>query len=89
MIKAHESPFDWAHHIKGVKEDKPVIRFKHYKKGDVYTLVGFAVDKETNEQVVVYADGKGGLFTRKPIYFFDKVWTDDGEKPRFQQIFER
>ena len=64
-------------------------RYKHYKKGDLYQVVGTALHSETREPLVVYValrKGADQLLAMPRQMFNDEVEVDGKIVPRFKPI---
>lgn len=61
--------------------------YKHYKTGDLYTIVGVATFEEDLEEVVIYKANEGGkTWVRKSAVFFETVQHEGAEVPRFKEV---
>lgn len=62
--------------------------YKHYKRGDTYTILHLATDSDTEKPSVVYQAqyGEGRVFTRDLIVFLEMVTVDREEIPRFEEV---
>lgn len=61
-------------------------RYRHYKKGHEYEVLGVARHSETEEEYVVYRAcyGNHGLWVRPTAMFLETVIVDGHSCPRFQ-----
>ena len=65
-------------------------RYRHYKTGNEYEVVGVARHSETLEELVVYRalHGDGGLWVRPVAMFTESVSANGQDVPRFQYVGE-
>ena len=63
-------------------------RYRHYKKGDEYEVLGVARHSETEEEFVVYRAlyGEEGLWIRPMAMFLETVMVEGLPCPRFQRL---
>jgi hypothetical protein len=63
-------------------------RYRHYKKGHEYEVLGTARHSETEEEFVVYRAlyGEQGLWIRPTTMFLETVIVDGLPCPRFQRL---
>jgi hypothetical protein len=63
-------------------------RYRHYKKGHEYEVLGVARHSETEEEFVVYRAlyDKRGLWIRPTTMFLETVIVDGLPRPRFQRL---
>ena len=71
-------------------EDCPVKagqNYKHYKQGNMYTIVCIALDSETQEYMVVYQGWLSGKVWVRPLTeFTSHVSNEEVSIPRFEYI---
>lgn len=72
------------------KKIKPGL-YKHFKKGDIYKVIGVAKHSETLEDLVIYQAqynskefGKNAFWVRPLDNFLEEVEIDGKIYPRFQ-----
>ncbi|TKB65612.1 MAG: DUF1653 domain-containing protein [Nitrospira sp.] len=66
-------------------------RYRHYKKGHEYEVLGTARHSETEEEFVVYRAlyGEQGLWIRPTAMFLETVIVDGLPYPRFQRLSDK
>ena len=63
-------------------------KYQHYK-GGIYELLADSVyHSETLEHLAVYQDDKGIIFARPRDMFFENVFVDGENVPRFKELKE-
>lgn len=65
--------------------------YRHNKKGQLYEVLGMALQTETDEPLVVYRplyDNEYELFARPYNMFVEQVEINGEMKPRFERIEE-
>ena len=65
--------------------------YRHNKTGNLYEVLGVALETETNEQLVIYRalyESKYELFARPYDMFVGQVEFDGMVKPRFEKVLE-
>ncbi len=63
--------------------------YRHSKKGQLYEVLGVALQTETNEQLVIYRplyENKFELFARPYVMFAEQVEINGDLKPRFERV---
>lgn len=63
-------------------------RYRHNKTGNLYEVLGVALQTETNEPLVVYRplyESKYELFVRPYAMFLEEVEINGEKKPRFEK----
>lgn len=63
--------------------------YRHSKKGNLYEVLGVALQTETDEPLVVYRplyDSSYELFARPYIMFVEQVELGGELKPRFEKV---
>ncbi len=63
--------------------------YRHSKKGQLYEVIGCALETETNEQLVIYRplyESEFELFARPYAMFMEQVELDGEMKPRFEKV---
>ncbi|HEX4662074.1 MAG TPA: DUF1653 domain-containing protein [Candidatus Saccharimonadales bacterium] len=60
--------------------------YKHYKKGDIYSVNGLGILEASNEVAVIYQAqyGENLVFIRPLSNWLEKVEKDGAAQPRFQ-----
>lgn len=72
--------------------DFPTIQkgtYRHNKKGQLYEVIGVALQTETNEPLVIYRplyDNEYKLFARPYEMFTEVVELNGKMKPRFEKV---
>jgi hypothetical protein len=63
-------------------------RYRHYKQGHEYEVLGMARHSETEEEFVVYRAlyGERGLWVRPMAMFLETVMVEGLPRPRFQRL---
>ena len=63
-------------------------RYRHYKKGNEYEVIGVAKHSETEEIFVVYRAlySERGLWIRPAAMFLETVVVEGLPRPRFQRL---
>lgn len=68
-------------------------KYKHYKKGNLYQVLGFALHSETHEEMVIYQAlyecekfGSNRVWVRPKNMFLENVECDGAVVSRFQFI---
>ena len=63
-------------------------RYRHYKRGHEYEVLGVARHSETEEEFVVYRAlcGERGLWIRPTAMFLEAVLVDGHPCPRFYSL---
>ncbi|MDH4187423.1 MAG: DUF1653 domain-containing protein [Nitrospira sp.] len=63
-------------------------RYRHYKNGHEYEVLGVARHSETEEELVVYRAlyGERGLWVRPRAMFQETVMVEGRPLPRFQRL---
>ena len=70
----------------------PVIQkgvYRHNKKGQLYEVLGVALQTETNEQLVIYRplyENEYEIFARPYAMFTEMVELGGEMKPRFEKV---
>lgn len=59
--------------------------YRHYK-GGIYNVLGYGEHTETNEEVVIYEDTGGRLWTRPVKMFSEEIEVNGQKVKRFQHI---
>ncbi len=68
----------------------PLGRYRHFKHGDLYDVIGLATHSESGEQLIVYRSvAKGALWVRPVAMFTEMVERDGYRGPRFTLLEER
>jgi hypothetical protein len=65
--------------------------YRHSKKGQLYEVLGIALQTETNEPLVVYRplyENEYELFARPYAMFTESVELNGEMKPRFEKVDE-
>ena len=62
--------------------------YKHYKRGDDYTVIDVAFNSETQEALVLYRAeyGERQLWVRPLAMFVESVLVDGQQVPRFRYV---
>ncbi|MFI5212766.1 MAG: DUF1653 domain-containing protein [Candidatus Saccharimonadales bacterium] len=63
--------------------------YRHSKNGNLYEVLGVALQTETSEQLVIYQplyDNEYALFARSYDMFIEAVMIDGEMKPRFEKV---
>lgn len=70
-------------------------KYRHYKTGQLYEVIGMAYHSETKEEMVVYRGlyrcekfGNNPLWVRPKKMFFEKILLDDHYVPRFKRVVD-
>ena len=72
--------------------DFPTIQkgtYRHNKTGNLYEVLGVALQTETEESLVIYQSlysGEFELFARPYTMFIEQIFLDGVRKPRFEKI---
>lgn len=73
----------------------PGATYQHYKNKKLYTLIGIALETETNEHLAIYQAqyddpelGPKPIFARPLTMFTESVEHEGTTVPRFQKIRE-
>ncbi len=64
-------------------------KYRHNKTGNLYEVLGVALQTETSEQLVIYKalyGSKYELFARPYPMFVEKVEINNEMKPRFEKV---
>ena len=68
----------------------PFGRYRHFKHGDLYDVIGVASHSETQESFVVYRSVEKGTLWIRPLAMFTEMVSRDGYYgQRFTLIEER
>ena len=64
------------------------VRYFRHFKGGLYKLLGYALDSETLEEMVIYQAlyGEGQIWVRPKEMFFETITRDGRTFPRFTEI---
>ena len=69
------------------------IKYRHYRTGNEYEIIGFAIHSETHEEMVVYCGlyqcekfGQNPVFVRPKKMFFEDVEHNGTRIPRFKNL---
>ncbi len=67
-------------------------KYRHYKSGKLYNVIGIAKHSETLEDLVVYealyANPENKLWVRPKVMFLEEVEINGQNRPRFEFIEE-